>query len=281
MWTIMVHLFNIQQNAGTQAGVAMAALVIAAVPTFLVFLFCQNVILRGIILKGEGIAHAMVGSPEAAFNQDCLAANRLLVKRLAGSTALHPVLALDPTRGDWHDILSLGRDEGIAAIRLFPAYHGYALRDDACDRLMAVARERDLPVALPLRMEDRRQQHWMDTAEDIPPRDVGELVGRFPEVKFIVLNGIGDPVDWATFRDAQVLIDISRLSHLRLRPPPRDVSIPALIDHFGADKLAFGTGIPISYPDPALLKVDILEADEGVKEQLRWRNAAQMLRLGV
>lgn len=48
MWTIMVHLFNIQQ--WNPAPIAMAALVIAAVPTFLVFLFCQNVILRGIII---------------------------------------------------------------------------------------------------------------------------------------------------------------------------------------------------------------------------------------
>ncbi len=48
MWTVMVHLFNIQQNSTPP--IAMAALVIAAVPTFLVFLFCQNVILRGIII---------------------------------------------------------------------------------------------------------------------------------------------------------------------------------------------------------------------------------------
>ena len=51
MWTIMVHLFSLQQAAGAaQASVAMAAMVLAAVPTFLMFLFCQNVILKGIIV---------------------------------------------------------------------------------------------------------------------------------------------------------------------------------------------------------------------------------------
>jgi len=235
------------------------------------------------LMDRKGISAAVVSSLDAILYKNCQAGNEDLAADVAAyPERLIPFATVNPTYAAWEeDVAHCQEVWGMKGLRIFPAYHGYTLRDDACAKLMAVARERDLPVALPLRMEDRRQQHWMDTAEDISPRDVGELVGRFPDVKFMVLNGIGDPVDWATFRDAQVLIDISRLSHLRLRALPRDVSIPTLIDQLGADKLAFGTGIPISYPDPALLKVDILEADEGVKEQLCWRNAAQMLGLSV
>lgn len=51
MWTLMVYLYQLQQNYG--APVIFAALALAAVPTLLVFIFCQNIILRGIVVPVE------------------------------------------------------------------------------------------------------------------------------------------------------------------------------------------------------------------------------------
>lgn len=51
MWTLMVWLYQLQQNSGQ--GVQYAALLLAAIPTFLVFLFCQNIIMRGIVIPTE------------------------------------------------------------------------------------------------------------------------------------------------------------------------------------------------------------------------------------
>lgn len=48
MWTLMVWLYNLQDTAPQY--VIMAALTLAAIPTLLVFLLAQKVILRGIIL---------------------------------------------------------------------------------------------------------------------------------------------------------------------------------------------------------------------------------------
>jgi ABC-type glycerol-3-phosphate transport system permease component len=48
MWTLMVFLYQYQQTAPQHA--VMASLVIASIPTLLVFIFCQNIILRGIIV---------------------------------------------------------------------------------------------------------------------------------------------------------------------------------------------------------------------------------------
>jgi len=47
-WTIMVFLFEFQQTQPQY--VVMSSLVLAAIPTLLVFIFCQNIILRGIII---------------------------------------------------------------------------------------------------------------------------------------------------------------------------------------------------------------------------------------
>jgi len=51
MWTIMVWLYQFQQIA--HQSVQYAALVIAAIPTLLVFIFCQNIIIRGIVVPVE------------------------------------------------------------------------------------------------------------------------------------------------------------------------------------------------------------------------------------
>ena len=51
MWTMMVHVYQILQRFTPDVG--YAAIVIAAVPTFLVFVFCQNIIIRGIVVPTE------------------------------------------------------------------------------------------------------------------------------------------------------------------------------------------------------------------------------------
>ncbi|MBV6457898.1 MAG: hypothetical protein HONBIEJF_01018 [Fimbriimonadaceae bacterium] len=51
MWTLMVWIYQMQQSA--PKAVIFAALTIAALPTLIVFLLAQRVIMRGIILPGE------------------------------------------------------------------------------------------------------------------------------------------------------------------------------------------------------------------------------------
>lgn len=51
MWTLMVWLYRL--NGASGAGVIYASLIIAAIPTLLVFVFCQNIIMRGIVVPVE------------------------------------------------------------------------------------------------------------------------------------------------------------------------------------------------------------------------------------
>ena len=51
MWTMMVWLYQLQSMSGR--GVMYASLIIAAIPTFLIFAFCQNIIMRGIVVPSE------------------------------------------------------------------------------------------------------------------------------------------------------------------------------------------------------------------------------------
>jgi multiple sugar transport system permease protein len=51
MWTLMVWMYELQQRSGQ--GVVFASLIIAAVPTFLMFALCQKIIMRGIVVPVE------------------------------------------------------------------------------------------------------------------------------------------------------------------------------------------------------------------------------------
>ena len=52
IWTLMVWIYQLQ-NSGAPKAVIMAALTLAAIPTLVVFLCAQRVIMRGIVLPGE------------------------------------------------------------------------------------------------------------------------------------------------------------------------------------------------------------------------------------
>ncbi len=51
MWTIMVYLYQLQASA--TSSIVYASLILTAIPTLLVFILCQNVILRGIAVPTE------------------------------------------------------------------------------------------------------------------------------------------------------------------------------------------------------------------------------------
>ena len=52
MWTLMVWLYQLQTASGSQS-INFAALCLASIPTLLVFVFCQRIILRGIVVPSE------------------------------------------------------------------------------------------------------------------------------------------------------------------------------------------------------------------------------------
>ena len=51
MWTLMIWLYELQIRAHPR--VIYASLVIAAIPTMVIFMFCQNIIIRGIVVPVE------------------------------------------------------------------------------------------------------------------------------------------------------------------------------------------------------------------------------------
>ena len=141
--------------------------------------------------------------------------------------------------------------------------------------MVRAATARGLVISIPIRVEDPRERSWLVNVPELSLDDVAALVRACPEAKFLLLNGIGyvrTPLGRAgNGLPANYRIEISRLTAFL------EDELGTLVKALGADRIVFGTGMPFSYPDPALLKLEVLTASPEQKERIAWRNAAEWL----
>jgi predicted TIM-barrel fold metal-dependent hydrolase len=132
-----------------------------------------------------------------------------------------------------------------------------------------------LPVSLPLRQVDYRQRHWLVNAPDLALADVAALVAAHPKAKFILLEGAGylnsDLVKKAKDLPPNYWIEISRPDAVYTN------EIGQLLKALGAGRLVFGSGIPFKYPEPAVLRVQVLKASAKDKEKICSGNIQALL----
>ena len=231
------------------------------------------------LMDEKGIDQACVSSASAIFYKNSQAGNEELAEQVAPHRdRLIPFAVINPTYADWeHDLQVCVDHLGARGLRLYPNYHNYALSDACCHQMVKMATERDLVVSMPIRQIDQRQRHWLLEIPDVALPDIAALVKAHPGAKFVLVNGIGYPGSELGRPDnglpENYFIEISRLTAV-IR-----AEIRVLMDNLGPERLVFGTGMPFKYPDPPLVKLEVLEATEDEKEMIRSGNAAKLLGL--
>jgi hypothetical protein len=221
-------------------------------------------------LAGEGFARALVGTPEAAFNHDCLAANRLLLKRLAGRRTLRPVVALDPTKADWTDNLRLARDEGAAAVRLFPSFHVYEPGSPAClAAVERIAADGGLPLFVQMRMEDERTHHLRARVPAPTVASVVDLARRFPSLAVVALCPYYHEAVELAAGPANLKFDLSHVETLR--------TVASLLADVPLERVLLGSHVPFLQSKAALMKVEASYVPEAARRAIGWENAEAIL----
>lgn len=231
------------------------------------------------LMDGHGIEQACVSSLHSVFYADAHCGNEELARSvIPHRDRLIPCATLNPTYAGWQDDLQQCCDDwNMRGLRLFPSHHQFSLTSPACIDLVRAATERGLHIAIPIRLEDRRQQHWMDATDEVRLRDIAELARACPDANIVVLDAIG--VDTSPFvtdpslANARVSFEISRMATVLQK------SIPQLLARLGPKRLVFGTGMPLKIPGPAVLKLDLVEAPSEVKEQIASGNMQRLLDL--
>jgi len=223
-----------------------------------------------------GIDRGLVSSLNSVFYRNTHEGNKELKETVKQSrNRLLPLATVNPTYAEWErDMDEALLDWRWKGVYLVPSHHRYQLSDQIGQSVLQRIAQCDVPLVLPQRLEDRRQQHWMDQTVDLSFDQVATALKPFPTLRVILLNwsGLnGNKILEAGLAD-RVLIDITRLSVVMQK------NIPKLIDLLGVGAIGFGSHIPMAYPGPALIRLQMLDyLSKPDRERIAWRNAAAFL----
>jgi hypothetical protein len=231
------------------------------------------------LMDSKGIDKACVSSAASITYRNCQSGNEEIAEAVRPhGDRLIPLAVVNPFYAGWQDDLKTCHDEfGMKGLRLYPGWHNYALADACCLELIDAATELGMLISIPFRVEDYRQRSWLVDVKDLTLAEIVPLLKSKPQAKFILLNGAGygnSPLGSTKGGvPANYWIEISRLSAVMTK------EIDNLAGALGADRLLFGTGMPFNSPDPAQVKMEVIELGEEGKEKIRWQNAAGLLGL--
>lgn len=223
----------------------------------------------------RGIDMAVVASIDGILYKNVHPANESLSAQVQPfRDRLIPFATLNPTYPGWQeDLRRCAEDLRLSGLRLYPHYHGYRLGDPEALTLIDAATALGWAIQVPMRVVDRRQRHKWDLAEDLAADEIYAALAQCPGACWMWLNSLG--LDGARLpAEGPFLVEISRMTAVLQR------NIQALIETAGTEHLAFGTGMPFKVPEPALLKLEVLDAPPYMRERIAWRNASEMLGLG-
>jgi uncharacterized protein len=229
------------------------------------------------LMDRHRIDRAAVSSAAAIAYRNAHAGNEELAAEVKGHTdRLIPFAVLNPAYSGWRDDLKQCREEfGMRGLRLYPRWHNYKLTDASCLELVNAAAANSMPVTIPLRTEDRREQSWLVDVPDVAHDEIAAVIEAAPKAHFVLMNGLGFTSSRLGRKNsglaANYSIEICRISSVM------DNELGRLIDALGEDRIVFGTGIPFHYAGPPMVSLDALDAPEAVKEKIRHGNAARLL----
>jgi len=232
-----------------------------------------------VLMDSKRIDKAVVSSVSSITYRNAQSGNEEVAEEGRGhSDRLIPFAVINPFYAGWQDDLKICHEQfGMTGLRLYPKWHNYQLSSKCCRELVDAATERGMVISIPIRVEDNRQRSWLLNVPDVPLGEIVELVKACPKARFILLNGIGYTRSPLGRKNnglpSNYAIELSRLSAVLAN------ELGQLITNLGAERVMFGTGMPIKYPDPALVKLEVLDASEPEKEKIRSQNAMTWLRL--
>jgi len=231
------------------------------------------------LMDSRKIRQAAVSSADAIAYRNVQPANEQLAAEVERHRdRLIPFAVINPTYAGWADDLATCQEKlGMKGLRLYPRWHNYKLTDAACLELVKAATKRGMLITIPVRVEDPRQRTWLVEIPDVPLAEIEGLVRAAPSAQFAILNGLGYTGSALGRKGsglpANYSIDVGRMSAVLANELGR------LVGNLGADRILFGSGMPFQYPDPAIVKVEVLEASAADKEKILTHNAARLLHL--
>ena len=227
------------------------------------------------------IERAAVSRLENVFLKDCLVGNRELAALIAPhADRFVPFYTVNPAFPGWEDDLALCQEElglapGAGGIQLHPNYHAYDLAGGAAAALLGRVQDAGLPVRVATGLEDPRTQHWLVQVPPVANATLASAIAAFPALRWIIAGLSTGPIlslwrELADHRPPEVVFDLA------LVQGPLD-ECALLVESVGADRLVFGTNLPLTIAESPLLALQYADLPEAVKAQICRGNARRLL----
>ncbi len=205
-----------------------------------------------------GIDEAWVSHLPSVFWRDPAEGNGWLTAAFADEPRLRPVPAVHPALRHWQDELDRARHARAPAVRADPTWYGLPPAGTAMRELAAACGERGLPLMMAVRLEDGRQRHPNDRADELPAHAVRALVRSHPAVRIVVTHAERSFIEEVHFGStpeeaARIWWDVSWVWG-----PPED-HLQTLLGTIGPGRFLFGTGQPLRIPETAVARLDLLD----------------------
>ncbi len=228
------------------------------------------------LMDRHKIHSAVVCSNSSLLFRDAHTGNQELQNAISGQSRFYGVATIDPTYAGWQRDLEQAIDEWkFKAVRLLPNYHAYHLDSAAGLGVLRWCAERGVPVMLPQRIEDRRQQHRWDCADDLTWSEIAPALRARENLQVLLTNWLGlnaSAITEAGLRE-RVLIDLSRFDVVLFK------NLQPLLNELGTQAIAFGSHAPFNYYAPALVRLETLPVSSAERAQIAAGNSARFLKI--
>lgn len=226
-------------------------------------------------LRTFGVTQAWAGSFDALLHRDLAAVNARLAEvcRTAPKNLLLPFGSINPAMPFWEDDLRRCIDiHQMKGIRLYPAWHGYALDHPNLAALLKSAATRQLIVQIVLKLEDERTQHPLLRLQPVDAAPLLALVEAQPRLRLVLLNhhGIVKPELLKKLTQVgQVHADFGNVEGVD--------GVSALLQSITPARILFGSHFPFYYHESAVLKLREANLDTAHEKAIRHANAQRLL----
>lgn len=221
------------------------------------------------------ISEAWVSSLEGLFHRDLGGLNHRLYQtcRTVKQMRLVPFGSVNPRLPDWkEDLRRCAQQYKMPGIRLHPNYHRYRLDEPVFAQLLDLAEQYGLLVQLAVRMEDGRVQDERFFVPDVDLKPLGQLLQGRSGVRIMLLNSFTNearPLLPPLVQSGQVWVEIATLEGLG--------ALEHAVQHLRADRIAFGSHLPLFCLESALLKMHESPLSQLHRQAISEENARRFL----
>lgn len=157
-------------------------------------------------------------------------------------------------------------DYGWKGVTLHPLNHHYPADCYSARKIVKEAADLGIPVLV----------HSSIDHLNCHPLTVGKLAGAVPEARIIMGHMGGHLGEFDALEAAEeftnIILDTTTSSM-------RHGLIAEAVDRFGAERLVFGTGMPVYYPGPQIVRITCADITDKQKRMIFGENIARILNL--